>query len=109
MLILFVCTQIVFICILLSYQRREKIYVGYTTVLGLLFGAMLALSLAMRFFNVGLKSGKAILVLLILSNWILGSVLIYVTNQLTLAFEKIQQLAQHIALREADHEEKDEG
>jgi prolipoprotein diacylglyceryltransferase len=106
-LILFFFTNLVFLLILFYYQQREKIYAGYTTVLGFLFGALLVFSAVARIFHLGMHSGTAVTVVLILSNWILGSVLIYVTSQLTLAFEKIQQLAQHIALRETG-EEKEE-
>lgn len=35
---------------------------------------------------------------------ILGSLLIYITSQLTLAFQKIQALSQHIAIMELEQQ-----
>jgi hypothetical protein len=89
-----ILTQLVFLTLLFYYQKKEKIYIGYTTVLCLCFGSVLVLALLDGlFFNASPTR------LLMLSVAILGSVLIYVTSQLTLAFEKITQLSQALALK----------
>jgi general stress protein CsbA len=89
-----------FLYLLFSYQRQEKIYIGYTTVLSLLFTGCLLISLFSNLlFN---KSGTTTMVVLLFL--ILGSLLIYITSQLTLAFQKIQALSQHIAIMELEQQ-----
>lgn len=91
-----------FLYLLFSYQRQEKIYIGYTTVLSLLFGGCLIISLLCNWiFN---KSGTTTMIVLLFL--ILGSLLIYITSQLTLAFQKIQSLSQHIAIMELEQLKK---
>jgi len=83
-----------FLYLLFDYQRKEKIYIGYTTVLTLLFVGTLIINFFSHLFW---GESDAIIVFIFL---ILGSLLIYITSQLTLAFEKIQTLSQHIAIME---------
>ena len=89
-----ILTQIFFLVLLFYYQKKEKIYIGYTTVLCLCFCSVIALAILDKlFFTTNANR------LLVLCLAILGSVLIYVTSQLTLAFEKITKLSQAIALQ----------
>ena len=81
-----------FLGLLFYYQKKEKIYIGYTTVLCLLFLSIIFIGLLESVF---LEPSPTRL--LHLSLWVLGSVLIYVTSQLTLAFEKITKLSQAMA------------
>ena len=93
-----------FLCLLFSYQRQEKIYIGYTTVLSLLFSLVLISSVIGSWIS-STSMTSTIVVLLFL---ILGSLLIYITSQLTLAFEKIQALSQHIAIMELEQKKSRE-
>lgn len=86
--------HIFFLGLLFYYQKKEKIYIGYTTVLCLLFLSIIFIGLLETVF---LEPSPTRL--LHLSLWVLGSVLIYVTSQLTLAFEKITKLSQAIAFQ----------
>ena len=87
-------TQIFFLGLLFYYQKKEKIYIGYTTVLCLCFSAVIGVALLDGIFCTSSPTR-----LLVLCLAILGSVLIYVTSQLTLAFEKITKLSQALALK----------
>lgn len=92
-----------FLAVLFYYQKQDKIYIGYTTVLSLLFTAIIAITLI----STGGDSSENLFPwLLLLIIWVLGTVLIYITSQLTLAFEKIHQLCQHIALKDVQGSEK---
>ena len=99
MIILLCAMLLSFLGLLLYYQKQDKIYIGYSTVLALLFVAILALSMVVLAVDAE-TSGSTLAVLMLLVVWILGGLIIYITSQLTLAFEKINQLAQHIAIRE---------
>ena len=104
MIALLILTNLCFLLILFYYQKKDLNYIGYTTVLALLFGAVLVLSCFI--WKIFENENKGILFALILSNWIIGSVLIYITSQLTLAFEKISKLSRHIAIAELESKEK---
>lgn len=106
MLILFILLQAAFLALLFYYQRRDKIYVGYTTVLSLLFGSLLLSAVLVGLCPHLVKSDSVLVFFLLLEGGILGALLIYVTSQLTLAFEKIAQLAQFVAFKELDDEEQ---
>lgn len=88
-----------FLSLLIHYQKQDKIYIGYTTVLCLLFGSILTLGLL---WNLMCEGGETTFLTLLV--WVLGAVLIYVMHQLTLAFEKIGQLSRHIASREVNRD-----
>lgn len=104
LLTLLTLAYVCFLAILFHYQRRGKMYIGYTTVLSLLFLILLGLALISELtFN----SRDGLLLCLILTVWVLGSVLIYLTSQLTLAFDKIRRLAQHMAFRDLERSERD--
>ena len=83
-----------FLGLLFYYQKKEKIYIGYTTVLCLLFSTIIFVGILETLFWEPSPTR-----LLHLSLWVLGSVLIYVTSQLTLAFEKITKLSQAMGLQ----------
>jgi hypothetical protein len=100
MTILLILSHLCFLGILIYYQKKEKNYIGYTTVLTLMFSISLVLTLFIP--QVFESETKGILVVLIISNWIFGSVIIYITSQLTLAFEKISKLSQHIAIEDLE-------
>ena len=96
-----------FLFLLFYYQRQDKIYIGYTTVLSLLYITILAFIFAIFIFSA--QPGEYLNWILILIIWVLGSVTIYMTSQLTLAFEKIHQLSQYIAMKETnktDHQDQ---
>lgn len=104
MVVLLFLTYICFFGILIYFQKKDQNYIGYTTVLMLLFGLNLVFALLVpKLFS---DEIRGIIYVLILSNWILGSVIIYITSQLTLAFEKISQLSRHIAIKELERETK---
>jgi hypothetical protein len=104
MTILLIISQLCFLGILFYYQKKEQNYIGYTTVLTLMFsvGLLFTLFIPKLFEN----ENKGVLCLLIFSNWVFGSVIIYITSQLTLAFEKISQLSRHIAIQELEQSKK---
>jgi|SaaInlStandDraft_1057018.scaffolds.fasta_scaffold28038_3 hypothetical protein len=83
-----------FLWLLFSYQKQSRIYIGYTTVLCLLFGGVFICGLLGPIFFDEWSSHD----LLTLLVWILGGVVIYLTSQLTLAFEKIRHLSQRSGL-----------
>ena len=105
MTLFFIFTQLCFLGILFYYQKKDKIYIGYTTVMTCFFTATIALSLFCSL--VGTSSSSTLIWLMLFTLWVLGSILIYLTSQLTLAFEKISQLSQHIGLSEIKKKTED--
>ncbi len=89
-----------FLALIFHFQKQDKIYIGYTTVLSLLFCSVITIS----FIGSSLSSDSETNSLLI-SLWILGSVLIYVMSQLTLAFEKIAKLTKALAFLELEKQQ----
>ncbi len=106
LLVLLLLTYTSFLVLLFHYQRREKMYVGYTTVLSLVFLAIMGIVVVAGLLQKESYLKNTLLVCLIITVWVLGSMLIYLMSQLTLAFEKIRQLTQHIAIRETEAEER---
>lgn len=100
MLFLIMSISACFLMILFYYQKKGLIYIGYTTVLTLMFGIVLLLSLLC--YALEMESHRVIFFFLVVLIWILGSVVIYLMSQLTLAFEKIAKLSQHIAIKETE-------
>jgi hypothetical protein len=92
-----IIVHIFFLVLLITYQKQDKIYIGYTTVLCILFSSVIGISVIDVLIN-DTSSER----LLLLSLWILGSVLIYVVSQLTLAFEKITKLSKAIAMMDLE-------
>jgi hypothetical protein len=84
-----------FLGLLFYYQKKEKIYIGYTTVLCIVFIGIIGLALIEYLL---LEANPLRYIYLCIG--VLGSLLIYVTSQLTLAFEKISKLSQALAIRD---------
>lgn len=97
--LLLILTYLCFLGILFYYQKQEKMYIGYTTVLSMFFCGLLLLPVAALISGYA-SSDRVVLLCLVITVWVLGSVLIYLTSQLTLAFRKISDLSQYIALKE---------
>jgi hypothetical protein len=87
-----------FFWLLYNYQKQNRIYIGYTTVLSLLFGGVFICALLGPIFFEDWSSHNVLTLLV----WILGGVVIYLTSQLTLAFEKIRHLSQNSGLESVD-------
>mgnify|MGYP006439077929 CR=1 FL=1 len=106
MTLLLILSHICFFCILFYYQKKDQNYIGYTTVLTLMFIVSLLITIFIpKIFN---EEYKGILLVLIFSNWVFGSVIIYITSQLTLAFDKISKLSRHIAIKELEDRNKNQ-
>lgn len=98
-----IVVHILFLFLIFHFQKKDKIYIGYTTVLSLLFFAVITFSLIGSFLNSNSEKNS-----LLISLWILGSVLIYVMSQLTLAFEKIAKLTKTLAFLELEKQQGDQ-
>ena len=92
-----------FLFLIFHFQKQDKIYIGYTTVLSLLFCAVITFNIVGSILNSDSEKNS-----LLISLWILGSVLIYVMSQLTLAFEKIAKLTKTLAFLELEKQQNDQ-